>query len=158
MAPQICSAVTPHIDSTGKTLTLMLLNKTPGAIVTAQFAMNGFKPSEVTTYTLSKKKPKTIVASGTQPWSSSLALSAVLGNIVGGDRIDAAIANRGVGPQSRRDHGPGERNGRAFAENCFRFWDRDSRRSAIRRRNHSGSDTRHHNPEPEWSDHGDGGK
>ena len=62
------------IDPTGKTLTVMLVNKAPGAVVNAQFTLNGFSASQVTTYTLSKKNPKTIVASGTQAWSSSLSL------------------------------------------------------------------------------------
>lgn len=62
------------VDPAGKTLTLMVINKKPGAVVNAQFALNGFTPSQVTTYTLSKKNPKTIVASGTQAWSSSLSL------------------------------------------------------------------------------------
>jgi hypothetical protein len=62
------------IDPAGKTLTLMVINKKPGAAVNSQFALNGFTPSQVTTYTLSKKNPKTIVASGTQAWSSSLSL------------------------------------------------------------------------------------
>ncbi len=64
------------VDPAGKTLTLMVVNKTPGAVVNAQFALNGFTPSQVTTYTLSKKKPTTIVASGTQAWSSTVLLPA----------------------------------------------------------------------------------
>jgi len=64
------------IDPAGKTLTVMLINKKPGAVVNAQFALTGFTPSQVTTYTLAKKNPKTIVASGTQAWSSSISLPA----------------------------------------------------------------------------------
>jgi Glycoside hydrolase family 44 len=60
------------IDPTGTTLTVMVLNKAPGATYNAQFAISGFTPSQVTTYTLSSKKPTTIVASARQPWSSSM--------------------------------------------------------------------------------------
>ena len=60
------------IDPTGTTMTVMVLNKAPGTTVTAQFAMNGFTPSQVTTYTLSKKKPTTIVPSPPKAWSSSM--------------------------------------------------------------------------------------
>ena len=64
------------VDPAGKTLTLMVLNKAPGTVVNAQFALNGFTPSQVTTYTLSKKNPTTIVASSTQAWTPSLSLPA----------------------------------------------------------------------------------
>jgi hypothetical protein len=64
------------IDAAGKTLTLMVVNKTPGAAVNALFALNGFTPSQMTTFTLSKKNPKTIVASAAQPWSSTVSLPA----------------------------------------------------------------------------------
>lgn len=64
------------VDATGKTLTVMLLNKTPGAAVNVPVTMNGFSPSQVTTYTLAKKNPKTIVASSPQAWPSSFTLPA----------------------------------------------------------------------------------
>ncbi len=64
------------VDPAGKTLTVMLINKKPGAAVNAQFTLNGFTPSQVTTYTLAKKNPKTIVASNTQAWPSSISLPA----------------------------------------------------------------------------------
>ena len=60
------------LDSTGTTMTVMVLNKAPGTTVAGQFAINGFTPSQVTTYTLSKKKPTTIVSSTTQAWSSTM--------------------------------------------------------------------------------------
>jgi Glycoside hydrolase family 44 len=64
------------LDAAGKTLTVMVLNKAPGAALTAQFAINGFTPSQVTTYTLGKKNPTKIVASTTQAWSSSMTFAA----------------------------------------------------------------------------------
>ncbi len=60
------------VDPAGKTLTVMVLNKAPGAALAAQFAVNGFTPSQVTTYTLGSKNPTQIVASSTQAWSSSM--------------------------------------------------------------------------------------
>jgi len=60
------------LDPTGKTLTIMVVNKSPGATATTQFAVTGFTPSQVTTFTLSRKNPKTIVPSATKPWPSGL--------------------------------------------------------------------------------------
>jgi hypothetical protein len=59
------------LDPTGKTLTLMVINKSPQASVQTQFAVAGFTPKRVTTYTLSPKSPTTIVASSTKAWTSS---------------------------------------------------------------------------------------
>jgi hypothetical protein len=70
------------VDSAGKTLTLMVINKTPGAAVTAQIAVSGFTPQQVTTYTLSKKNPKAIVGSSTKAWSSSQPLPAYSANLL----------------------------------------------------------------------------
>jgi hypothetical protein len=63
------------MDAAGKTLTVMVLNKAPGATLAAQFAINGFTPSQVTSYTLGPKNPTQIVASSTQAWSSSVTLA-----------------------------------------------------------------------------------
>jgi len=59
------------LDSTGTILTLMVINKSPGTSVQTQFAVNGFTPKQVTTYTLSPKSPTKIVASSQKPWTSS---------------------------------------------------------------------------------------
>jgi hypothetical protein len=58
------------LDPTGTTLTLMVINKSPGASVQAQFAVSGFTPKRVTTYTLSPKSPTKIVASSPKAWTS----------------------------------------------------------------------------------------
>ncbi len=60
------------VDPTGKTMTVMVLNKAPGTTYNVQFTLNGFTPSQVTAYTLSKTKPTTIVVSTTQAWPSSM--------------------------------------------------------------------------------------
>jgi hypothetical protein len=63
------------INSSGTALTVMVLNKSPNATYNAQFAVSGFTPSQVTSYTLSKAKPTTIVASGTLAWSSTMSFA-----------------------------------------------------------------------------------
>ena len=59
------------LNSTGTTLTIMVLNKDPGNAAQVQFTTNGFTPSSVTTYTLSQSSPAQIVASASQSWSST---------------------------------------------------------------------------------------
>jgi hypothetical protein len=59
------------LDSTGKTLTVMVVNKNSHASVQTQFAVNGFTPKRVTTYTLSPKSPTKIVASSPRAWTSA---------------------------------------------------------------------------------------
>jgi len=60
------------LDSTGKTLTLLVLNKDPANTVQAQFVLNGFTPQQVKSYTLASTNPTKIVASTTTAWSSSV--------------------------------------------------------------------------------------
>jgi hypothetical protein len=60
------------INPTGTTMTVMVLNKAPATTYAAQFAINGFTPARVTTYTLSQKNPTKIVASAQQAWSSTM--------------------------------------------------------------------------------------
>jgi glycosyl hydrolase family 44 len=63
------------LDPAGKTLTLLVLNKDPANSVNAQFAINGFTPQQVTTYTLSSTNPTSIVASAKTAWPSSMTFS-----------------------------------------------------------------------------------
>ena len=58
------------LNSTGSTLTLLVLNKDPQNTVTTQFALNGFTPTQVTTYTLANRAPTVITASSSHAWSS----------------------------------------------------------------------------------------
>jgi len=60
------------VNAAGTVLTAMIINKSPHSSVQAQFAVNGFTPNQVTTYTLSQKNPTQIVASGPKAWSSSM--------------------------------------------------------------------------------------
>jgi len=59
------------LDSTGKTLTVMVLNKDPQNTAHVQFALNGFTPGSVTAYTLSASAPTSITQS-TPAWSSTM--------------------------------------------------------------------------------------
>jgi hypothetical protein len=59
------------LDSTGKTLTVMVLNKDPKNSVTAQLTTNGFTPTSVVTYTLAVTAP-TAIAKATPAWSSTM--------------------------------------------------------------------------------------
>jgi hypothetical protein len=63
------------VNSTGKTLTMMVLNKDPNNNVQAQFAFNGFTPQQVTSYTLSSASPAKIVTSSKAAWSSSMSFA-----------------------------------------------------------------------------------
>ncbi len=60
------------LNSTGTSLTLLVLNKDPANSVQAQFTTNGFTPQNVTSYTLASTNPTQIVASTTGAWSSTV--------------------------------------------------------------------------------------
>jgi hypothetical protein len=57
----------------GASMTVMVLNKDPVNAAQTTFALNGFTPSQVTTYTLSNTgAPYSIVAGASQAWSSTM--------------------------------------------------------------------------------------
>ncbi len=60
------------MNKAGTVLTVMVLNKDPKNSVSTQFSLNGFTPSQVTSYTLSPKTPNEIVASKPHAWSSTV--------------------------------------------------------------------------------------
>jgi len=60
------------MDPTGKILTAMILNKDPVNTTQVTFAMNGFTPQQVSTYTLSSTNPTSILASSTQAWAPTM--------------------------------------------------------------------------------------
>ena len=119
------------LDPTGTTLTLMVINKSPGASVQAQFAVNGFTPKQVTTYTLSPKSPTKIVASSPKAWTSTRKIRALYRYVVGGDGLDVRNSECGLGSESGHDHGSRARNNDASAEDRFRIRHRDSRHSTV---------------------------
>jgi Glycoside hydrolase family 44 len=59
------------LNSTGTTLTILVLNKDPGNAASVQFTTTGFGPSTFTSYSLSQSSPTAIVASSSKPWSAS---------------------------------------------------------------------------------------
>jgi hypothetical protein len=60
------------VSPTGTSMTLLVLNKDPANAVTAALALNGFTPTQVTPYALSKASPNSIVAGATQAWTSNM--------------------------------------------------------------------------------------
>ena len=60
------------LNSTGNSLTLLVLNKDPSNAVQATFTTNGFIPQQVTSYTLASTNPTKIVASNAAAWSSTM--------------------------------------------------------------------------------------
>jgi hypothetical protein len=63
------------VNPAGNTATVMVLNKDPANMLQVQFSWNGFTPKQVTSYTLGLTDPTQIVASSTQPWSSTINLA-----------------------------------------------------------------------------------
>jgi hypothetical protein len=59
------------LDSTGKTLTVMVLNKDPQNSAQVQFALTGFNATSFVSYTLAATAPTKITASSSAPWSST---------------------------------------------------------------------------------------
>jgi hypothetical protein len=59
------------VDSSGTQMTVLIINKNPGAGVQTQINLNGFNPSQVTTFTLAQSSPGSIVASSAQSWTSN---------------------------------------------------------------------------------------
>jgi hypothetical protein len=70
LSPNLFSAYAAT-DPAGDILTLMVVNKDPTNQATATFNVEGFKPSEMTTYTLSSVRPTTIVAAAGKAWSAT---------------------------------------------------------------------------------------
>ena len=59
------------MDSAGKTLTLLVIDKDPQNTDQTQINVSGFMPASVTTYTLSSANPNQIVASSKQAWTAN---------------------------------------------------------------------------------------
>jgi hypothetical protein len=60
------------LNSTGTAMTILVLNKDPSNSVQAQFALSGFTPQQVTSYTLASTAPAKIVAGKSAAWSSTM--------------------------------------------------------------------------------------
>ncbi len=70
------------LNSAGTVMTVIVLNKDPGSPAQVQFALNGFTPASVTTYTLSATAPTSIVASSSAAWSSSITFAPYTGTLL----------------------------------------------------------------------------
>ena len=126
------------LNSTGTTLTLMVINKRPLSTVQAQFTVSGFTPQQVTTYTLSPKSPTKIVASSPKGMEFLDEIRALHRHPLGGDGLDVCNAERRLGSESGYDHGSSPRNNYASAEDRLWVRDRDPRYSAVGHGNHIG--------------------
>jgi len=62
------------VNAAGTSMTLLVINKDPANAVTAALALNGFTPSQVSSYTLSAATPISIVPSASQAWNSTVTL------------------------------------------------------------------------------------
>jgi hypothetical protein len=63
------------IDSTGTTMTAMIINKDPQTAAQVSFNLNGFTPNSVTSYTLASTTPNTIAASSASSWCSPMTMA-----------------------------------------------------------------------------------
>jgi len=59
------------LDSTGQTLTVMVLNKDPQNSAQVQFALSGFNASSFVSYTLANSAPTQITASSSASWTAT---------------------------------------------------------------------------------------
>jgi len=59
------------LNSTGTTMTIMVLNKDAGNTANVSFNLAGFNPTSYTSYTLSSINPTAIVSSQSQGWSNT---------------------------------------------------------------------------------------
>ncbi len=57
------------VDPAGTQMTVLTINKNPSASVQAQINLNGFTPSQVTTFALAQTSPNSIVSSPAQSWT-----------------------------------------------------------------------------------------
>ncbi len=63
------------LNSAGTQMTLLVLNKDPQHGASVSFALNGFNPSTVVSYTLAASAPTTITASSSHAWSSTVTVA-----------------------------------------------------------------------------------
>ncbi len=81
------------LNPAGTQMTLLILNKDPSNADQVTFALSGFTPKQVTSYTLSSTNPTQIVASSTTNWTSSMnfaAYSATLLVVTGTGQLPGA--------------------------------------------------------------------
>jgi Glycoside hydrolase family 44 len=91
------------LDSTAKTLTVMVLNKDPQNATRVQFALSGFQPVSFVSYTLASSAPTKITASASQSWSAvetfapySATLLVITGSLANTPRSDWDLNPDGI--------------------------------------------------------------
>ena len=123
------------LDPNGKRLTVLVLNKDPSNAVQAHFTINGFTPSQVTSYTLAVTNPTQIVASNTTAWSSTVTVApytATLLVVTGTTQLPGAEWDLNPG----HDHGAGGRHRDPSAENHIGHGHSNLGHSDVRQRYH----------------------
>lgn len=59
------------VNAAGTSMTLLFVNKDPVNTAQTQFTLNGFTPSQVTTYTLSQSAPGAIIPAAAKSWTAA---------------------------------------------------------------------------------------
>ena len=119
------------VNAAGTAMTLLVLNKNPNNGVQTAFALNGFVPSQVTTYTLSKALPTQIVCVRATAMDKYVELAGIFRNPAGYKRKLGQDTDSRVGLESGHHHGSIWRNGNVATKDYFWFRNRDAGIAAI---------------------------
>jgi hypothetical protein len=92
------------LDATGHTLTVMVVNKDPQNAAQVQFTLNGFNPTDVTTYTLAPAANNqfTVSSSSPQQWMATQTFSPYTLSllVISGSMTQAPAAEWDLNPES----------------------------------------------------------
>ncbi len=90
------------LNSTGTTLTIMVVNKDPANAAQVTFTPTGFTPTNVTTYSLSQSSPSSIVAGTSRAWSSTMTFAPYTATlmVVSGSMASTPASTWDIGPDT----------------------------------------------------------
>ena len=90
------------LNSTGTTLTIMVVNKDPANAAQVTFTPTGFTPTNVTTYSLSQSSPSSIVAGTSRAWSSTMTFAPYTATlmVVSGSMASTPASAWDIGPDT----------------------------------------------------------
>ncbi len=90
------------LNSTGTTLTIMVVNKDPAKAAQVTFTTTGFTPTNAKTYTLSQSSPSSIVAGASQSWPSSMTFAPYTATlmVVSGSLASTPASAWDIGPDT----------------------------------------------------------
>ena len=90
------------LNSAGTSMTVLVLNKDPGNTAQVQFALNGFTPNSVVSYTLSQQSPTTIVTSSSGAWPSSMSFAPYSATllVISGSLASAPVSEWDLNPDT----------------------------------------------------------